>query len=187
MKDEQHPGGWDDLRIDGTPVDSAALSRLLAAASAPGSPSDLAGEDAALAAFRAAAPVPAGEAAVPDGALPDRAADGIGGAAPAPGPRARRRRMRGRPLGKRAVKIAVAVCALLSAGGVAVAAGTGALPGAHPAEPPARRSPAPAQQDGRLRPGPRRRRAVRAVALHRAVRPRRGGPRRHAHPCAFAR
>ncbi|MFI6514619.1 hypothetical protein ACIBF1_03560 [Spirillospora sp. NPDC050679] len=158
MKDEQHPGGWDDLRIDRASGDSAALSRLLAAAAAPGSPPELAGEDAALAAFRAAAPAPAEEGAVPDGPLPGHAAGGpgtgAGGRARGSGLRLARRPGRGRPIGKRAVKIAVAVCALLSAGGVAVAAGTGTLPGTEPSRPPATRSPAPAQQDGRLAPAP---------------------------------
>ncbi|WP_067485312.1 hypothetical protein [Actinomadura hibisca] len=164
MKDEQRPGGWDDLRIDGTPGDSAALSRLLDAAAAPGVPAELAGEEAALAAFRAAAPAPvedlAQETPAQEVPLPDDAHEhGLGRHGRERRGREQRGREQrgrglGRPLGRRAVKVAVAVCALLSAGGVAVAAGTGTLPGAHPPQPPATRSPAPAQHSDRLVPGP---------------------------------
>lgn len=93
------------------------LAGLLAAASAPGRPDELTGEDAAVAAFRAASAERAREAAATR-VLP---------AAP------HRRRVGGRGLKRLlTVKAAVAALAAVSLGGVALAAGTGNLPGQTP-------------------------------------------------------
>ncbi|GAA4068201.1 hypothetical protein [Actinomadura miaoliensis] len=102
-----------DGAADGPHADP--LARLLASAAAPAQDSELAGEEAAVAAFRAAS---SASAAAPHGAAaPHRAT-------------ASHRAGRGRPrlAGAFTAKIAAAVLVTVVGGGVAVAAGTGTLP-----------------------------------------------------------
>lgn len=102
--DRQHAeellrGARNGLRTPG----SGALSELLSAAAAPATEGELAGEQHALAAFRAAHPVPV--------------------------PQLRRRSMIKTTLAKLlTVKVAVVAAGTVAAGGVALAATTGALP-----------------------------------------------------------
>ncbi|MCC9305565.1 hypothetical protein LN042_00275 [Kitasatospora sp. RB6PN24] len=98
----------------GTVGGPGALSRMLAAAAAPATERELAGEEAAVAAFREAARL-----APTRSSVPPRRSRPMAECVPA------RPRVAARFLGARAAVAALAVTAL---GGVAVAAGTGHLP-----------------------------------------------------------
>ncbi|WP_067450987.1 hypothetical protein [Actinomadura macra] len=121
-----HDPAADDLSGGSAADEFARLREVLAAAAAPARPEELTGEDAAVAAFLAARP-----------ARPVQAAGALGSSRRA---RSHVRRLAALPR-VMVVKILVGVAILVASGGVAVAAGTGHLPGQDPTPAPTHRSP----------------------------------------------